>query len=80
MTGRGDSAAIGHRMREERERAGYSVVGLARLLDVKPAAVEAWEQSGEKMPLPIFWNFCQYLDASPDDILYGSGGPDRPVS
>lgn len=79
MTGRADSAAIGRRMRHERERAGYTAVTLARLLGVKPAAVEAWERSGEKMPLPIFWNFCQYLDASPDEILYGAG-PERSTS
>ena len=70
-----DSTAIGQRMREVRERAGYTVEGLARLLETTAEAVEAWEASGDKMPLEVFYCFCQYLDASPDEILYGPGGP-----
>ncbi len=62
-------------MREVRERAGYTVDGLAKLLETTPKAVEAWEASGDKMRLEVFYCFCLYLEASPDEILYGPDGP-----
>ena len=51
-------------MREVRERAGYTVEGIARLLETTTEAVEAWEGSGDKRPLEVFYFFCLSLDAS----------------
>ena len=72
LTDRDERAEVADRIRRAREAAGYRNADLARLLDVAPGRITAWER-GDALPnTPRLWRqLVEALAVTCDYILLG---------
>lgn len=64
-------AQIGHRLREKRERAGYTREQLGELCSLSPRFIANIELGDSTFSLDSLMTVCQVLSCSSDSLLYG---------
>jgi len=66
-----NNRAIGQRMREERERLGFTREQLAETVDLAPLYIGQLERGERQMSLDTLVKICDRLHISADHLLYG---------
>jgi len=67
-----DYDSIGLRIREYRKKKGWTQAYLAEISGVEPSNISHIERAATKLSLPTLISIANALDASLDEIVYGS--------
>lgn len=72
-----DNQAIGQRIREERERLGWTGEEFAEMVDLSPLYVGQLERGERRMSLETLVKVCDCCHISTDYLIYGNTAEDE---
>ncbi len=67
-----DYVSIGKRIKELRKQRGFTQASLAEASGVEPSNISHIERAATKLSLPTLVNIANALDATLDELAYGS--------